>query len=354
MITNLRLQNFRSYSNVTFEFGEGVNIIVGANASGKTNLLESILVLCRGGSYRAPDKELIQHDADWLRLDGVLRTQERTAKIQKQGELIKKQFTIGGTELVRLPMNRTVPIVVFEPNHLQLLTESPDLRRNFLDDVIEQIIPSYSELRKQYKRALAQRNRLLKQDFLADQIFVWNLRLSELGGKIAEKRMAYITEHKVLLAELYNKLAGKKVKTDMQYETKLDSESYGSSMLKELEKRIQTDKDRGYTTTGPHRDDVGLIINEFSLASAASRGETRTMLMALKLLEVKSVEKAREAKPIILLDDVFSELDGSRRRALTEHLKDHQTFITTTDADIVVQHFLNDCTVIPTGVQNAQ
>ncbi len=347
MISNLRLQHFRSYKDATFEFGSGVNIIVGPNASGKTNLLEAILVLCRGNSYRAADRDLLRHGADWARLGGDAGGKERSVKLRLQGEVIKKEHAIGGTILTRLPLLRTVPAVVFEPNHLQLLTESPELRRNFLDDVIEQTIPAYGELRRQYKRTLSQRNRLLKQDFLPDQLFVWNVRLSELGGQIAERRMAFVDEHRAQLSRLYNKLAGKKLKTNMIYETKLKPQAYGSAMLKGLEARTNKDRERGFTTIGPHRDDLQLLIGGYQLAASASRGETRTMLLALKLLEVQSIEKARGSLPILLLDDVFSELDGARRRALTEHLKDHQTFITTTDADIVVQHFLGNCTVIP-------
>lgn len=349
MINNLRLQYFRSYTDATFEFGEGVNIIVGANASGKTNLLEAVLVLCRGGSYRATDRDLVQHGSDWARLDGEASDMSRTIKLEINGETVKKEHQIGGSVLHRLPLARTIAAVVFEPNHLQLLTESPEMRRNFLDDVLEQTIPAYGELRRSYKRTLAQRNRLLKQSFTTDQIFVWNVRLSELGGQIAEKRLEFIDQNKALLAKLYAKLAGKKHKTDMLYVTKQNPESYGSSLLKNLEACQEQDRERGFTTHGPHRDDLQLLISGYSLVASASRGETRTMLLALKLLEVQSVERARNQKPILLLDDVFSELDGARRRALTEHLRDHQTFITTTDADIVVQHFLNDCTIIPTN-----
>lgn len=348
MILNLRLQHFRSYADSTFEFGPGVNIIVGPNASGKTNLLEAVLVLCRGSSYRAVDKDLVQHKKDWARLDGETHNQKRSVKLRLQGDLVKKEYTDGGTVLKRLPLQRTVPAVVFEPNHLQLLTESPELRRNYLDDVIEQTVPGYGELRRQYKRTLLQRNRLLKQDFLPDQIFVWNVRLSELGGQVAQRRMAFVVEHNAELKKLYNKLAGKRLKIDMEYSTKINKGSYSSNMLNALEARTEIDRERGFTTIGPHRDDLLLMINGYPIANSASRGETRTMLLALKLLEVRSVEKARATKPILLLDDVFSELDGARRRALTEYLRDHQTFITTTDADIVVHHFLDNCTIIPT------
>ncbi len=350
MISNLRLQNFRSYADATYEFGQGVNIIVGANTSGKTNLLEAVLVLCQGASFRAADKELIRHDQEWCRLSGQAEEIERVVKMQHLvSGSTKKEYKIGGSTYSRLPHGKTLPVVVFEPNHLQLLTESPELRRGFLDDVIEKTKPSYGNIRRQYRRALAQRNRLLKNDFPLDQIFVWNVRLSELGGQVAEERRRFTEENTQTLSKIYNTLATRKTKVEFEYDTKIKSSNYGSSLLKELEARTQTDKERGFTTIGPHRDDIRLAIDGYPLAEAASRGETRTMLLALKLLEVQSVERAREHKPILLLDDVFSELDGARRRALTEHLRDYQTFITTTDADIVVQHFLDDCTVLPLG-----
>ncbi|HSX23981.1 MAG TPA: DNA replication and repair protein RecF [Candidatus Saccharimonadales bacterium] len=348
MISNLRLQHFRSYKDSTFEFGPGVNIIVGPNASGKTNLLEAVLVLCRGSSYRAPDRELVTHNRSWARLDGLVSEQARSVKLQVVEDAINKEYIIGGTVLKRLPLLRSVPAVVFEPNHLQLLTESPELRRGFLDDLLEQTIPTFGGLRRAYKRTLMQRNTLLKQDFSPDQLFIWNVRLSELGGQVAELRMAFIDENRAQLVKLYNKLAGKRLKTDMVYQSKLPLQAYGSAMLKTLEARTDIDRERGFTTIGPHRDDLQLLLGGYQLSANASRGETRTMLLALKLLEVKSLEKARGTKPILLLDDVFSELDGARRQALTIHLQDHQTFITTTDADIVVQHFLDNCTVIPT------
>ncbi len=348
MIDSLRLQNFRSYTDTTFEFGAGVNIIVGPNASGKTNLLEAILVLCRGSSYRAHDAELVAHHKPWARLDGSVEDQTRSLKLIKREAVTAKEFLIGGTALKRLPMLRSVPVVVFEPNHLQLLTESPELRRGFLDDVLEQTIPAFGSLRKAYKRTLAQRNSLLKQMGSDDQLFVWSLRLSELGGQIADYRLEFVSQNGPQLAALYSKLVGKKSVVELQYETKLSYQNYGSSMLKALEAHQITDRERGYTTVGPHRDDLVPVLNGYPLAAAASRGETRTMLLALKLLEVQSIEKARGVKPILLLDDVFSELDGKRRQSLTKHLQDHQTFITTTDADIVVQHFLDNCTVIPT------
>lgn len=347
-ISDLRLQGFRSYNDTTLEFGSGVNIIVGPNASGKTNLLEAILVLCRGSSYRGSDQELVMHGKDWARLDGHVSEHTRTIKLTLKNDIIKKEHNIDGTIFKRLPGLRTVPAVVFEPSHLQLLTTTPELRRNFLDDLLEQTVPGFSETRRNYRRALAQRNSLLKQTFTHDQLFVWNVRLSELGGLIATERMRFIEKHSKELTKLYNKLAGKRVKSAMTYETKLQKDAYSSALLKALESRTEVDKERGFTTVGPHRDDLGIYLGGYTLASSASRGETRTILLALKLLELQVLETTRDTKPILLLDDVFGELDGARRLALTEYLKTHQTFITTTDADIVVQHFLDKCTIIPT------
>lgn len=347
MISDLRLQHFRSYGDNSFEFGGGVNIIVGPNGSGKTNLLEAVLVLCRGNSYRASDRDLLRHGDDWARLDAHIHDQDRIVKFQLQADQVKKEYIINSTILKRLPHARTIPAVVFEPNHLQLLTDSPELRRTFLDDTIEQTVPLFGDMRRQYRRTLAQRNSLLKQSFTKDQIFIWNVRLSELAGQIVAYRQDFVETNRTHLGELYQTLANKKAKVDLIYQATIQADNYATTMLKALEDRIEKDRERGFTTIGPHRDDLLPTLNGYQLASAASRGETRTMLLALKLLEVQAIEKARDDKPILLLDDVFSELDGARRQALTTHLQNHQTFITTTDADIVVQHFLDNCTVIP-------
>ena len=349
MIESVRLQQFRSYLDTSFEFEHGVNIVVGPNASGKTNLLEAILMICRGKSYRVQDADLIAHNKDWARIDAQLQESSRSLKIEIKEERIEKSFIINDTVYKRLPHPQTIPVVLFEPNDLLLLTQSPDLRRGYIDDVLEQLQPGFGQLRRDYKRTLAQRNRLLKTGGLPDQFFVWNVRLSELGGKIAEQRHAFIQEHTGALNDLYNALVETTHTIDFLYQTKLPINNYTTAMLHDLEKNTQKDSERGFTSVGPHRDDLAISIDGHHIALAASRGETRTIMLALKLLELTSLEKARGVKPILLLDDVFSELDGARRKKLTEYLKNHQSFITTTDADIVVQHFLGECNVIAMG-----
>ena len=166
MITDIRLQNFRSYQDAAFTFDKGVSIVVGPNASGKTNLLEAVLMVARGNSYRAKDAEMVGFGADWARLDAQTPDGDRTIKIQAgpTGDTYKKTFDIDGQALQRLTQPRMIPTVIFEPNHLLLLSGTTDLRRSFLDDLIEQTKPGFGAVRRHYKRVLAQRNALLKKE----------------------------------------------------------------------------------------------------------------------------------------------------------------------------------------------
>ena len=162
MITSLRLQNFRSYRDSSFEFDDGVNIVVGPNATGKTNLLEAIIVLAKGGSAKNKDLELIRHRAAWTRLDGLFENQTRTLKIQTMGDKLEKSFILDQKPLKRLRLDSTLPVVYFEPNHLNMITRGPEQRREFFDDLLERSQPGYKGLLASYRRALAQRNSLLK------------------------------------------------------------------------------------------------------------------------------------------------------------------------------------------------
>lgn len=352
MISDIRLQNFRSYKDESFEFENGVNIVVGPNASGKTNLIEALMIICLGKSYRGKDKELIQKDKNWTRLDSLTSGAKRTVKIEQpiDASKSKKSFVIGGQEFQRLSFNKTHPVVIFEPEHLQLLTGSPELRRNFIDDLLEQTIPDFSITRSHYKRALAQRNAFLKINKPTNQqLFVWNLRLSELGGKIFKERNKLLKTINPKISEFYKKLAKAKTPTNIQYISSCEGKDYASALLKKLEKSTETDFLRGFTAYGPHREDFLVSLGNKHAAETASRGEIRTLLLAFKLMELQIIEEFRSNKPILLLDDVFSELDGARRKALTEFLTDYQTFITTTDADIVVKHFIDKANIIPTN-----
>lgn len=349
MLTSLRLQNFRSYVDASFEFSERVNIIVGPNGSGKTNLLEAVQVLAVGSSYRVSDAELIRHDAPWARLDATLGDDSiRTLKIISQPRLTKT-FEIQEKPYSRLPQQQTIPIVLFEPNHLQLLHGAPELRRGYLDDILEQTKPGYAGFRRNYRRVLSQRNALLKRGHPnTSEIFPWNLRLSELGAVLARARSELVADLRPKLADLYKTLAKTDVGITISYEPQFPITSYETAMLGKLESALSYDVARGFTAYGPHREDVVLDFNGYVASEVASRGETRTVVLALKILELERIEQVRGITPILLLDDVFSELDGARRRALTTYLQTHQTFLTTTDADVVIKHF-TDSTILPLG-----
>lgn len=348
MITNIRLQNFRSYKDASFEFEDGVNVIVGPNASGKTNLLEAILVVAQGKSYRAKDNELIKDKKPWARIDADIVSSHRVVKIERTEATPKKTFVFDDQTFYRLNTAKQMPVVLFEPNQLQLITTSPEQRRNFIDNLLEQINPEFARAKRQYLRTLAQRNSLLKSDnkTARNQMFVWNIRLSELGGEIVKHRQDLISVFNKDISKTYSTIAGQNHRLALVYSSKINSINYASSLLKKLEQDEQLDRLRGFTGAGPHRDDIQIIIDKQPLQHKASRGETRTLLLALKIKESHILEEKRGTKPVLLLDDVFGELDGRRRHMLTDFLKSYQVFITTTDADLIVKNFTKSAKII--------
>ena len=350
MITDLRLQHFRSFRDISFEFSPGVNVIVGPNASGKTNLLEAVLVLARGASYRAKDNELVQFGRPWARLDGHNQTNaQRTVKIVCE-PAPSKLYQVDGKPYKRLSLAHSLPAVLFEPNHLQMLSGGPERRRDYLDDLLEQTVVGYGTVRRQYRRVLAQRNRLLKQSgpALQTQLFPWDVRLSQLAGQIVRARAELTDSINTEITRLYKQLSQTKTKVAVTYDHRWPVETYESQLLKRLETARADDHLRGFTGSGPHREDLLVTFSGRPAQETASRGELRTAVLALKVSELKTVQAARDGQtPLLLLDDVFSELDGRRRHALTDYLAPYQTFITTTDADIILKHFSQTTNLIP-------
>lgn len=351
MINSIRLQNFRCYVDDSFGFEDGANIIVGPNASGKTSLIEALQMTAIGSSFRAEDADVIKHGADWARLSALTAKSERILKVQGgNADQTKKEYVIDGHKLAKLTATHKVPIVLFEPDQLRLLKGRPENRRSYLDDLLELIVPGFGQLRRNYKRALAQRNALLKQAATnQDALFVWDIRLSDLAGAIARERLGLIDKFNAGLGRIYSKIAGRRQKLAIEYKTKstTDPDSYSTQMLKHLQTGLAFDRHTGFTNIGAHRDDFSINFDGHSASTVASRGETRTAILALKFLETGLIEAVFNTKPILLLDDVFSELDGARRQALVKVIGGHQAFITTTDADIVVKHFIGNCQIIP-------
>ena len=353
MIQSIRLQNFRSYADDSFEFEPGVNVVVGPNGSGKTNLLEALLVVATGSSYRVTDEDMIQFDKSWARVDVFHNNLNRTLKIEQDGVRVTKSYVFDDKPSKILSFQNTLPVVLFEPNHLQLLHGQPDLRRKYLDDLLEKTTPNYKVLLKHYKRALSQRNALLKayKKPTQDQLFIWNIRLSELGGAVVKERVQLIEKIQEKLPQLYNDIAGSNGKViHISYATKLRLDNYETALLQALEGAYEKDIIRGFTTYGPHRDDFVVSFNNHVAAEVASRGETRTALLALKIFELQQLEERSGQKPLLLLDDVFSELDGKRRHSLASFIQTHQTFITTTDADFVLDSQMKSYNLIPISI----
>lgn len=346
MIATIRLQNFRSYADTAFVFSSGVNIIVGPNASGKTNLLEAILVVARGSSYRVRDADMVAFGAPWARLDVQADNEERVVKLVC-GPALEKTYDIAGRVFHRLTLAHSLPVVLFEPNHLALLGGSPERRRDYLDDLLTQTEPGYAATVRSYRRALAQRNRLLKTpQATADQFFPWNVRLSELAARIVRSRVGLTAALNGAIGPLYGELSRTATSVAIEYAGRADAAHYESHMVRRLELCLNDDRLRGFTSFGPHREDFVVLFDGRPAAEVASRGEVRTVVLGLKIIELRMLESLRDIRPILLLDDVFSELDAARRRALTTHLQPYQTFITTTDADVVSRHFADQSTII--------
>lgn len=347
-ITSLHLQQFRSYTDFAVELSPGVNIIIGPNASGKTNLLEAVLLVSGATPYRASLQDVIQHNQPWARVRATTAMINRSIVLERHDTTTKRIYTINEAKRQRLRFEDILPVVLFEPEHMQLLTGSPEMRRDFLDTILSVTDSRFLSIKKQYIRVVSQRNNLLKQkpSTIKEQIFVWNIRMSELAGYIVNARAELLHRCNDTISDIYSTIAGKKTHAYITYHTPLQIKSYESQLLQALEHYIEKDIERGFTSYGPHREDFSIELGSCAAKVSASRGETRTLVLSLKLLEVSLLHEKRATKPLVLLDDVFSELDGGRRKALTSYLTNHQAIITTTDADVVAKDFAQHANTI--------
>lgn len=331
ILKTLRVQNFRTHSDFILEIGEKSTLISGANGSGKTSLLEAIYFALQGTSFRSSDKEILKNDgSSWFRIDlkdskDSLRTIIFNNAVQKS----KKQFLVDGNKKARLSANLRIPVVLFEPDDLQLLSGSPTRRRNFLDYFLLQIFPSFQLALARYNKALKQRNNLLKRDNVSkDELFPWNLMLAEYGAEIISKRQDFLELLNSKIEEVYFEISGVKDEIKIDY---LGEKVSKNEILAILSKNIERDKILGYTNFGPHKHDIQFIFNKNPAQNVASRGENRSLVLALKFIETDVLADLTSRRPIVLLDDVFSELDDDRQKLLTKHFSKYQTIITSTN-----------------------
>lgn len=339
-VGKLHIQNLRSHEDFSITFSPEVTIVTGANGSGKTTLLEAIYISLRGSSFKGSDGELLKKDTPWWRIETELFTEDTTGipepraiKFDPEKTIGRKQFVIDNKTTARIPVKLKYPVVLFEPEDLRLLHGSPARRRKFIDTFISQLNPLYSPALRKYERALKQRNNLLKNtlklhvDTVSDELFAWNVSLAEHGAFIIEQRIAFIEKINQNLNKVYQDIAGTKDEVSVHYSHTFVGD-IKQKLLNELHARFERDRYLGSTSVGPHRHDVIFEINTSPALSVASRGEARTIVLALKFLEVDIIKQLVDKQPIILLDDVFSELDASRQKLLTSQLKGYQIIIT--------------------------
>lgn len=338
-IRELRVNNVRSYELYRAEFSDDLNLILGPNGTGKTTLLEAIYYLYQGTSFRGRDRDMIAYDttrSDLLLTDDSGDTR-RASLQQTSDDKIKKSFEVEDRTSQRLLAKHRRPVVLFEPDELRLLSSSPDRRRRFFDGILARLYPQYATILARYQRTLLQRNELLKRreetptEAWDDQLFVWDIKFSELALEITRQRREFATLSNTHLSDLYSQMAGRKEHVTVSYNSSIPADNYQQTLLNRLNTNRLGDSYRGYTSVGPHRDDFLLYLDGHLASESASRGEMRTIMLAYKLLEVKLQTEIYNQPPLILMDDVFSELDVSREAHLMQALTGHQTIITATD-----------------------
>lgn len=327
-ITAINVQHVRVHKSYSLDVSPNVTLITGTNGSGKTSLIEALYIALQGTSFKGSDSDVLQRGEDWYRID--IKTQGeavRTVKFDPARPSGKKQFIVDGKTNYRLLDRYKYPVVLFEPDDLRLLSGSPTRRRQFIDRFVSQLDPQYGIALRRYERALKQRNALLKQGSTNDSMFAWDVSLSEYGAYIVEQRSKFARE----LNERLNAVYGSISHTDDRVSVAYSYEPQGNvsqRLLAELHQYIDKDKMLGFTSTGPHRHDILFSFNESPALTVASRGEVRSVVLALKFLEVDIIEHITGKNPVILLDDVFSELDKERQNYLIDLTKKNQIIIT--------------------------
>lgn len=339
-ILSLELKNFRNYPYALVEFDDGLNVLYGKNASGKTNMLESVYLCSVFHSPRTTkDKEMIllgQSKAQIrLTIEKKFRKHSICLQIDEQG---KKKVAVDG-----IPVNRAgellgvLGVVFFSPDEMKLVKESPNERRRFLDVGLSQQQKAYFLALQRYNKTLKQKNNLLKEykfnPNIDDMLDVWDLGLAKEGAVIIQKRMEYIATLNDAAGKFHSALSSEKEALTLSYEcgAKTEKTDLQNELYEAIVAARQKDKELGFSTVGPHRDDIKIEINGKDSRKFASQGQQRTIALAMKLGEVVIYKNEIGEPPVLLLDDVLSELDNTRQTLLLEMTKGFQTILTCTE-----------------------
>lgn len=339
-ISSVELKNYRNYDYAAVPFQKGINILFGDNAQGKTNILESLYVCATTKSHRgSKDKEMIRfheeeaHIRMMVNKKGIDHRIDMHLKKQKgKGAAIDGIMVKKSSELLGI-----VHMILFSPEDLSIIKNGPGERRRFMDLELCQLDKIYMSHLSQYNKILNQRNSLLKQiSFsrdLEETLDIWDQQMVKYGVEIIKIREEFIKELNEIIFTIHEKLTGGREHLVLDYEPSLQADRYYEALLERREKDIR----QMSTGAGPHRDDISFLVDGMDIRRFGSQGQQRTAALSLKLSEIQLVERMIKDQPILLLDDVLSELDGSRKNYLMDSISGIQTIITCTGLDEFVE-----------------
>ena len=334
IINKIYLENFRNYETQEIVLDKNINVFYGNNAQGKTNILEALYICAFGRSFRTyKDAELIKFEKENAKVKVDFEKNEREKNIEILiSKKEKKTIKLNGIKVNKnSELFGNMNIVLFSPDDIIILKESPASRRKFLDILISQLRPNYVHLLSEYNKVLEQRNAMLKSKRI-ETIDVWNEQLANFAEKIFKYRDEYISKIQKGIEKITPQLTNEKENLTIKYKTRFTNKD---KFLKDLNDNINNDLFRGYTGIGTHRDDFELFVNNMELNLYGSQGQHRTAILALKFAEMEIIKDEVFENPILLLDDITSELDLERLNLIFNKIKDYQVLITCTDANII-------------------
>jgi DNA replication and repair protein RecF len=360
MIDRLVLADFRNYEVLDLQLSANLTVLVGPNGSGKTNVIEAIQLVTSARSFRRPvSGDVVRWGAESARVRVQASAQERAVEIQLDVERGgARTYRVNGQPRRRLSeVTSVIPSVVFTPDDLGMVKGSAEKRRSAADDLGETLSATYGSLRRDYGRVVKQRNALLREGAPATSLQPWDTQLCSLGAKLVTHRLRLLERVMARASERYESMAdGESLgytyadRCALGSCATLEETEIAARMSDELTRRASDERRRVLTLVGPHRDDVVFLVGGHDARSFASQGQQRTIALAWKLAEVEVVREVLRTDPVLLLDDVMSELDEDRRRALSELvLQDIQTVVTTTNTGYFSPEMLSAASVVATG-----
>ncbi len=343
-VQSLHIQGFRNLSKATLEFDPDSNFVgfVGSNGQGKTNVLETLFLLGISKSFRtAENEEMIGFDQDFFSLKGELERKDGkvTAEVILTRVPAKKTLKINGGIKKASDYIGNLGVVFFSPDDLGMVHLSPSLRRRYLDLLLSQLDREYLENALKYQSAIKQRNSLLRRisdgQAQVGELEFWDQELANSGSVMRQKRETVVKKISDFVRPYYKEASGTQDELSIEYLPSGGHDSSADALMAMLQKNHSRDVAMGSTQSGPHRDDLQFLCNGHDLASFGSRGEWRSLVLTLKFAEIELLKEKNGEAPILLLDDVFSELDESRQKTLFNSIKGCQTFVTTTHQEFL-------------------